>query len=143
MTKKDTHLAEAERMYVIEQMTINEVASKLNLGEKTLRLWKDQEKWEEKRKQFLKSKQAFHEELYEFARELMGGIRRDMANGEKIDTGRMYAFTRMLPSIIKVKEYEEISNQKRADKEKRGLTPEVIREIEEKVLGLKRENNKG
>ena len=47
MTKKDTHLAEAERMYVIEQMTINEVASKLNLGEKTLRLWKDQEKWEE------------------------------------------------------------------------------------------------
>ncbi len=138
MSKKDICIADAERMYVIEQMTINEIASKLELGEKTVRNWKSDENWDSKRKAFLKNKQAFHEELYDFARELMAAIKRDLANGERVDTGRMYAFLRMLPSIIKVKEYEDIADAKQTDEAKKGLTPEVIREIEEKVLGIKR-----
>lgn len=138
MTKKDTHFSDAERMYVIEQMTLEEIASKTDSNERTIRRWKEEGDWDLKRDRFLDSKQLFHEELYEFARELMSRIREDLASGEKVDTGRMYAFLRMLPSIMKVKEYEDVVEKKRAEEGKRGLTPEVVREIEEKILGIKR-----
>jgi hypothetical protein len=139
VTKKDEHYTDAERMYVVEQMTLEEIASKTDSNERTIRRWKEEGEWDGKRDRFLDSKQLFHEELYEFARELMGRIRKDLASGEKVDTGRMYAFLRMLPSIMKVKEYEDVVDQKRAEEGKKGLTPEVVREIEEKVLGIRRE----
>ncbi len=66
MTKKDSLSACAERMYVIEQMTINEIASQLKVHEKSIRNWKDEYSWDNKRKQYLESKQMFHEELYNF-----------------------------------------------------------------------------
>lgn len=138
MTKKDSHFSDAERMYVVEQMTLEEIASKTDSNERTIRRWKEEGDWDSKRDRFLDSKQLFHEELYEFARELMSRIREDLASGEKVDTGRMYAFLRMLPSIMKVKEYEDVVEKKRAEEGKRGLTPEVVREIEEKILGIKR-----
>ena len=80
MTKKDTLAALAERMYVIEQMTINELASQLQVHEKTIRNWKEEFGWDKKRAQFLSSKAMFHEELYNFARKLMSSIEYDIAN---------------------------------------------------------------
>ena len=139
MTKKDTHYSDAERMYIIEQMTLEEIASKTGSNERTIRRWKEEGDWDSKKDRFLDSKQLFHEELYEFARELMNRIKEDLVNGEKVDTGRMYAFIRMLPSIIKVKEYEDVIDKKQIEEGKKGLSPEVIREIEEKILGLRRD----
>ena len=53
MTKKNTLAAIAERMYIFEQMTIGELASQLQVAERTVRYWKDENKWDEKKKQFL------------------------------------------------------------------------------------------
>jgi len=138
VTKKDTHYSDAERMYIIEQMTLEEIAAKTGSNERTIRRWKEEGDWDSKKDRFLDSKQLFHEELYEFARELMSRIREDLASGEKVDTGRMYAFIRMLPSIMKVKEYEDVIDKKQIEEGKRGLSPDVIKEIEEKILGLRR-----
>jgi len=115
MAKKNLYFTEAERLYVIEQCTINEIAQKLNLAEKTVRNWKEEGGWEHKRLQYLRSRQAFHEELYEFARTLMKTIKEDMETGERIDPGRMYAFTRLLPMIVKVKDYEEAVRDSKKD----------------------------
>ena len=139
MAKKDIYFPEAERLYVIEQMTINEIALRLPLNEKTVRNWKNIGNWEIKRKQYLKSKQSFHEELYEFSRKLMHSIKTDLDNGKKVDTGRFYTFTRLLPLITKVKEYEDISTKK--DDNDKGLTKDLIKMIEEEVLGI--QNNRG
>lgn len=139
MSKKHLYYSEAERMYVVNQMTIEEVASRSNSNERTIRRWKEEGDWDTKRSQYLLSKQMFHEELYEFARKLMKDIRDDLDNGEKVDTGRMYAFTRMLPMILKVKEYEDISAKKENAEEKKGLTQDIVAIIEQEVLGLKRE----
>ena len=98
--------------------------------------WKDDGDWEKKRKDFLKSKQSFHEELYEFARKLMKDISIDMDNGEKVDPGRMYAFCRLIPMFTKVKDYEENMSKKDETKQPKGLTPELIQKIEEEVLGI-------
>lgn len=138
MSKRDVYYSEAERLYVVDQMTIEEVASRLNVAPRTVRYWKEDEDWDGKRKKYLKSKQTFHEELYEFAKKLMHSIKEDLDNGEKVDTGRMYAFTRMLPLITKIKEYEDVSNKKQSE-EKKGLTQDVLALIEEEVLGIRRE----
>lgn len=116
MAKKQIYYTEAERLYVVEQMTFSEIASRLNLAEKTIRNWKQEGDWETKRLEYLKEKRQFHEELYHFARKLAKSIENDMDTGKKIDPGRMYAFTRLLPLIYRVKEYEDVVN-KAEDKE--------------------------
>jgi hypothetical protein len=135
MAKKAQYFNEAERLYVVEQYTLAEIASRLRLAEKTVRTWKDEGDWETKRLQYMRSKQSFHEELYEFARKLMSSITADMAAGEKVDTGRLYTLTRLLPMLTKVKDYEEVAARKETDKPT-GLTEDVIKLIEQEVLGL-------
>jgi len=137
LSKKEFLFSEAERFYVIEHMTIDEIASRLQLNFKTILAWKAEGNWEEKRLQLIKSKRLFHEELYEFARKLMQSIKEDIQNGEKVDPGRMYAFTRMLPLITKIKEYEDIAAKKEQKQESKGLSEDVIKLIEEQVLGIK------
>jgi len=136
MAKRQLYFNEAERLYVVEQCTISEVASRLRLAEKTVRLWKDEGDWDIKRLQHIKSKEAFHEELYEFARKLMQNIKEDMENKQKVDPGRMYAFTRLLPLITKVKDYEDVVQKKGMDVTKTGLSEDVLKLIEREVLGI-------
>ena len=138
MNSKSLYFNEAERVYVYEHLSIEETAAKVNVASRTIANWKVKGDWDNKRKKYLKSKQTFHEELYEFARKLMHDIKTDLDNGEKVDTGRMYAFTRMLPLIAKVKDYEDVAkalSQKQA--ESKGLTKDIIRTIEEEILGIK------
>ncbi len=137
MAKKHLYFDEAERLYCIEQNTLDEISSRMPVAESTLRLWKAEGDWGRKRKQYLESRQAFHEELYEFSRSLMRTIKDDMDSGQKVDPGRMYSFTRLIPMITKVKDYEEIS--KKAEQEKpSGITPDLVEIIEREVLGIRK-----
>ena len=52
----------------------------------------------------------------------------------------MYAFTRMLPLIGKVKEDEDEAKANEKQEERKGLTPELIKTIEEEILGIKHTN---
>ncbi len=136
MAKKQLYFGDAERLYVIERMTIKEIALSLDISEKTARLWKEEGDWEAKRRQYLLSKESFHEELYEFARKLMRGIKEDMEAGNKVDAGRLYTLTRMLPLITKVKDYEDVRKQKDPREGQSGLDEDVIKLIEKEVLNL-------
>lgn len=138
MNNKSLYINEAERIYVYELRSVEETAAKVNVCPRTIIKWKLKGDWDIKRKQFLKSKQAFHEELYDFARKIMHEIKTDLENGEKIDTGRMYAFTKMLPLITKIKEYEDVAaSMKNKPQENKGLTKDIIKTIEEEILGMK------
>jgi len=131
-------IADAERLYIVEQMTIEEVAEKIKVNEKTVRNWKSEGNWDVQRQKYIQSKQMFHEDLYNFARKLMTSIETAIENGEKVDPGRMFAFTKMLPMITKIKEYEDIAVKKDAKKEpKKGLSKDVIDLIESEILGIK------
>lgn len=136
MAKKQLYFAEAERLYVIEQKTFAEIATQLNLAERTIRLWAEEADWKTKRLQYLKSKQTFHEELYQFARMLMSSIKEDMTKGTKVDAGRMYTFTRILPLIVKIKDYEDTVTKVEGIEKQPGLTEEVIKLIQENILGM-------
>jgi len=65
-----------------------------------------------------------------------------MENNGKVEPARYYAVTKMLKLIEPVKSYEdEVISEKRKTKEEKpkGLTPDVIREIEERILGITHE----
>lgn len=113
MAKKHLYFNEAERLYVVEQCTISEIASRLKLGEKTVRLWKEEGDWERKKAQFLKEKQSLSEELFVFARKLARSIMDDWDKGEKVDPGRLYALARILPLIMKAKDFETAIAEKK------------------------------
>lgn len=132
------YFAEAERLYIIEHISVTEIARRLNLNEKTVRMWRNEGSWQEKRQQHLKSKEQFHEELYQFARKLMQSIKDDIDQGEKIDQGRLYTFTKLISSLDKVKNYEELQTKKDKQEDKKGLTDDIVAIIEQEVLGLNR-----
>ena len=56
MTKQNVLMENAERLYVLEQMSINTVAEKVGVNERTIRRWKTDNKWDFKRKQYIKTK---------------------------------------------------------------------------------------
>ena len=141
MTNKQYLVGEAENLFVYKLKTVETIANELNLSRKTVMNWKEKGDWDNKRKLYIKSKIAFHEELFEFARKIMKDITEDMEKGNKIDAGRMYAFCKLVPMFTKVKDYEDIVAKKEEKATPRGLTPELIAQIEEEVLGITHNDN--
>jgi uncharacterized protein YjcR len=136
MSKKDVYYNEAEKFYIQDQLTIAEIESRLGVCEKTIRTWKSEGAWDEKKKRYLQEKSSFHEELYSFSRKLMQTIQNDWDAGEQVDAGRLYTLTRMLPMIMKVKDYEDIRVSKEKDNSEKGLTEDIVKNIEKEVLGI-------
>lgn len=132
----------AAKLYIEKLMTLENIAQRLNLNERTLRRWKAADKWDEKRSEYLKSNTTFHEDLYKFGRNLLDSIQNDMAKGEKIEPARMYAVTKIISMLKNVKNYEDKRTHEKfmpKTAKQEGLSEEVIREIEEKILGITHE----
>lgn len=140
MAKKALYYPEAERLYTQDLLTLDEIASRLQVSERTLRYWKEDGAWDEKKKQAVRSKQAFHEELYEFVRTLMKKIKEDLLEGNEISQSRMYAFVNLIPRIYKLKEYEEAVAEMNSKLSKEGVSEkdkiEDIQQLINEALGL-------
>ena len=135
--KKFALAQDALELYAEKFMTIGAIAKKLRINEKTLRRWKKADNWEEKRYRFIKTQSSLHQDLFKLGRVLLKSIKNDMAIGQKIEPPRMYFAMKIFNLLKVVKAYEdEIAAEKRkmAETKPKGLTPDVIREIEESVL---------
>lgn len=141
MTKKDIYYPEAERLFVYEQCTFQEIADRLKLSEKTVRLWKDAAgDWEIKKKAYLESRKSLHEELYFFGRELLQAVRQELATGQKVSNQRLFMLGKILPTIVKPKDYEEVKKQKEKETATGDTNEEIALNIIE-ALGLKDEKS--
>ena len=142
MANSEIILANAERFYVIERMTEKEVAQQVGVHERTIRRWKKEHNWDVKKDQYFQTASLFHKEMYNFARKLMLSIEYDLDNGNEINSSRMYTFTKILPLITKIKDYEEhIKNDSNA-KIPAGITPDFVELIETEILGMKPKNER-
>ena len=142
MANSEIILANAERFYVIERMTDKEVAQQVGVHERTIRRWKKEHNWDVKKDQYFQTASLFHKEMYNFARKLMISIEYDLDNGNEINSSRMYTFTKILPLITKIKDYEEhIKNDSNA-KIPEGITPDFVELIETEILGMKPKNER-
>ena len=140
--KKQTLAEDAFKLYAEKFMSLEDIASQLHLSERTLRRWKKSDDWEAKRTEYLRTKTALHSDLYDFTRSLINSIEKDMESNGKVEPARYCAVTKMLKLIGPVKSYEDeviSEKQKPKDEKSKGLTPDVIREIEEKILGITHE----
>lgn len=137
--KKQTLAQDAFKLYAEKFMTLEDIAKRLHLNERTLRRWKKTDNWENQRAEYLRSKTPLHEDLYDFTRSLINSIEKDMENNGKVEPARYYTVTKMLKLIGPVKSYEdEVINEKQKLQEEKpkGLTPDVIQEIEEQILSI-------
>ncbi len=137
--KKSILAQDALTLYAEKFMTLEKIAKQLNVSERTLRRWKKANNWEDKKYRFIKNQTQFHEDLFKFGQTLLKSIKNDMALGEKIEPARLYTAFKIFNLLKAVKAYEEeISKEKRKmiETKPKGLTPEIIKEIEESVLGI-------
>ena len=137
--KKHILAETAAKLYTENFMTLESIAKQLNVNERTLRRWKSADNWENKRIEYLKSKTTFHEDLYNFGRTLLETIKADISNGERVEPSRLHAVTKIMTLLKNVKTYEDkVLNDKYSHEKpnNREISPETIREIEEKILGI-------
>lgn len=137
--KKQMLAESAAKLYIEEFMTLETIAKQLNVSERTLQRWKTEGNWNEKRSEYLKSNTTFHEDLYSFGKRLLDSIMTDMSNGKKVEPSRLYTVTKIINMLKKVKSYEDMAVTEKCETKTSksvGLAPDVIREIEEKILGI-------
>lgn len=140
--KKQTLAQDAFKLYAEKFMSLEDIARQLHLNERTLRRWKKADDWETKRTEYLRTKTTLHSDLYDFTRSLINSIEKDMGNKGKVEPARYYAVTKMLKLIGVVKSYEDDitrASSKPKEEKPKGLTPDIIREIEEQILGITHE----
>lgn len=106
MSKKKIYYAEAKRLYVIEGMTLEEIAARFNIAVRTIKYWKDGEDWDVQRREFLESRQVYHEDAYFYARKLLWAINEDFNDGRTVSAGRMHRLAEIIESFIKEKRPE-------------------------------------
>ena len=140
MNKKKIYYAEAEKLYVVEQMTIEEIATSFNIAVRTIKYWKQGQGWDVKRQEYMKAQQASHEDGYRYARKLLRAISEDEEDGRKISAGRLRSLARITRSFLNMKKDDEKGDKLRKffvpQEKNTTLTPDKIREIKRKFLGM-------
>ena len=137
--KKQMLSETAANLYIEKFMTLETIAKQLNVSERTLQRWKTDGNWNEKRSEYLKLNTTFHEDLYSFGKRLLDSIMSDMSNGKKVEPSRLYTVTKIINMLKNVKTYEDkVKNEQFSPEVQKseGLSPDIIREIEEKILGI-------
>lgn len=134
MTKYN-QLPQAEHMYIYDKKSLAEIVAQLGLSRRILFYWKKKYNWDKKRFELEYEQENFSKELLDFARKIMNKISKDIDNNKKTPPPEIYSLINILKNIPLVKQYTD-SLQPEQKPEKKGLTPEFIRQIEQDILGI-------
>lgn len=132
---KFNQLTKAEYMYIYDKKSLAEIGMELGVSRRILFYWKKEYNWDKKRFDAEHNKDKFSEELLEFARKMMNKISADIDNNQKTPPPEIYSLINILKNIPLVKQYTE-SLQSEQKTEKKGLTPDIVRQIEREILGM-------
>lgn len=130
-------LHEAEKLYCVEKLSPEIIAEKLNISRRTVFNWKKKYKWDNhivKTKDFSKQ---FADDIYNVGVKLLTKLNDDIDNNRILNKHEICA----LENIIKIINKEEKGQTKNLDKfsfkkkSAKFLTPDVIEEINSKILG--------
>lgn len=127
---------QAEKMYIYDKISLEEIGTKLNISRRTLFYWKKKYEWDRKRFEVGRNQENFSNELFDFARKLMQKISKDMDNKSPIPQSEIYSLMKILENILQVKQYENSNPKSKQPKLTGQLTPEAIEQIEREVLGI-------
>lgn len=141
MAKKAQYYADAERLFVQERLSVEEIARQLPVSSRTIGDWRRRHGWDEKRERFSETNSKTHEKLYTLIQTLTDKAIESAANGEEPSQSQLYFIGKMAPLLLKLQSYEEAATEKGSgpdEPKKQGLTENTIRKIEEEILGIRR-----
>ena len=130
-------LHEAEKLYSIENLTPEMIAEKLNISRRTIFNWKKKYKWDNHIVRIKDFSKQFTCEIYNIGTKLLTKLNDDIENHIILNKHEICA----LENIIKIINKEEKDQKKNLDnisfkkKSAKFLTPDVIEEINSKILG--------
>lgn len=108
MAKKSAYYAEAERLYVTEHLTLEDISARLkDVSVRSLQTWKTEGDWENKRRQLTAQQESFSEELYGLTRKLMQSVKNDIDNDKDPSQSKLYTLSKLLDGLGKAQKYEE------------------------------------
>ena len=128
---------EAERLYLDEKLTPDEIALQLDISRRTIFYWKKKYDWDKSRNKKYKSESKLSTELTDIALKFMQQISKNMDNKIPTSQSEYYALINLIKNIPEVKKYEK-SVEKDLIKPKllsKSLTPEFTKQIQKDVLG--------
>ena len=130
-------LHEAEKLYSIENLTPEMIAEKLNISRRTIFNWKKKYKWDNHIVRIKDFSKQFADDIYNIGTKLLTKLNADIDNNRILNKHEICA----LENIIKIINTEEKEQKKNLynfsfkKKSAKFLTPDVIEEINSKILG--------
>jgi hypothetical protein len=137
--KKQTLYPEAERLFVSEHETFESISEKLDVSRRTLSYWAEEGKWAERRAALRVSAQTSHEKTYALFNKLLEKASSDVEGGKDPSPATLYTLTKLAPLLTRVKSYEDTLTTTDESEKPKGLSDDIVKMIEENVLGLKSE----
>lgn len=137
MSKKDQHFETAEKLYVYEHKTIEQIADLLPVAVRTLHYWKTEGLWDRKRCKYIETRKSFHEEIYDMAREMAESIRLELKSEEGVTPASYLNLKRIVEVIDKVKKYESsVKVDQKEDPASDINIDQILEAVRSKVMGL-------
>lgn len=130
-------LKQAENLYYIENLTPDIIAEKLNVSRRTIFNWKKKYKWDNHLVRMKDFSNQFAGDIYNVGVKLFAKLNDDIDNNRILNKHEICA----LENIIKIINKEEKGQTKNSDnifpkkKPAKFLSPDVIEEINSKILG--------
>ena len=130
-------LHEAEKLYSVENLTPEIIAKKLNVSRRTIFNWKKKYKWDNHIVKIKDFSKQFADNIYNVGVKLLTKLNDDIDNNRILNKHEICA----LENIIKIINKEEKGQTKNSDnifpkkKPAKFLSPDVIEEINSKILG--------
>lgn len=104
--KRDKYYDKAEKMYVEQFITEVGIAKRLGISDRTVRRWKADGNWGEKRKEYLTKQKFTNYDMYQLVQKMLDDFNEDVANNQQIDTSRLYKFINLTEEMLKPKSKE-------------------------------------
>ena len=101
--KRDKYYDKAEKMYVEQFITEVGVAKRLGISDRTVRRWKADGNWGEKRKEYLNKQTLTNYDMYQLVRQMLDDFNEDLVNNQQIDVSRLNKFLNITEEMVKPK----------------------------------------
>ncbi len=130
-------LHDAEKLYCVENLTPDIIAEKLNISRRTIFNWKKKYKWDNHIVRIKDFSKQFADDIYNIGTKLLTKLNADIDNNRIFNKHEICA----LENIIKIINKEEKGQTKNLNnffnkkKPAKLLTPDVIEEINNEILG--------
>lgn len=130
-------LHEAEKLYSVENLTPEIIVEKLNVSRRTIFNWKKKYNWDKHIVRIKDFSKQFADDIYNVGTKLLKKLNADIDNNRILNKHEICA----LENIIKIINKEEKGQTKNLDnflnkkKPAKFLTPDIIEEINSKILG--------